>query len=60
MLLPYLILNLILISFVNIYSSNMCYSKLDSVLPNVQNLSNLSTVNDIEDNCDYLDIDSHM
>ena len=38
----------------------MCYPKLNNIFPNAQSLFDLSTLNDIEDNYDYLDIDSCM
>ena len=60
MLLSYFISHLILVSFVNINSSIMCYSKLNNVFPNAQSLFDPSSLTEIEDNCDYLDIESCM
>ena len=38
----------------------MCYSKLNSVSPNLHNLPDSSTLCETDDNCNYLDLDSHM
>ena len=39
----------------------MCYSNLlKRETPNIQKLLDLSTSSQIEDTCDYLDLDSHM
>ena len=38
----------------------MCYSKLKSVSPGLHKLLDSSTFCEIEDNCDYLDLDSRM
>ena len=38
----------------------MCYSKLNNIFPNAHNLLDSSTLCETDDNCDYLDLDSHM
>ena len=38
----------------------MCYSKLNNIFPNAHNLLDSRTLCETDDNCDYLDLDSHM